>query len=374
MCRIVNYERGILDFHYIDEISSKIDMEIVTKSRSVSDIIFDSFKDANKVLNKLIKLLVNKLYRDLKYKESEKNEAGVIASLHQAYKIIPQFITHSIKYLGLVDRHGMNQQLCRVEEKCYNLIPDWVNFANYCFENDSEKPHQNLETAFNAIEYCMHYTTSDHMPRISNDQFGRMTYAVSHCMTAFIYHIDLYGIKYRTKMLAQTEEVAGTTFTEVPLVADHTNTGPLLSHEIVSQVVTDRRAEKVLELERNLAVKYRESQLFGNVVGSIDTFDQMIGELSSQSRNIPLRWSLGKFVGGGSVGSVYIGLNLETGGYESFIYHNQRIIAVKQIIFQSLRSYEDVRKSILDEMNVFKLLKHHNVIEYYGTEVYRFIL
>ena len=50
---------------------------------------------------------------------------------------------------------------------------------------------------------------------------------------------------------------------------------------------------------------------------------------------------------------------------------NGSIIAVKQIIFQNLKAFESTRKSILDEMNAFKLLHHPNIIQYYGTEVHR---
>lgn len=46
-------------------------------------------------------------------------------------------------------------------------------------------------------------------------------------------------------------------------------------------------------------------------------------------------------------------------------------MAVKQIVFQSLRAFKNVRKSIMYEMNVFKLLHHENIISYYGTEVHR---
>lgn len=46
-------------------------------------------------------------------------------------------------------------------------------------------------------------------------------------------------------------------------------------------------------------------------------------------------------------------------------------MAVKQIVFQSLKVFQNVRKSIMYEMNVFRLLHHDNIINYYGTEVHR---
>jgi hypothetical protein len=68
--------------------------------------------------------------------------------------------------------------------------------------------------------------------------------------------------------------------------------------------------QKIEELEKALGEKQREFQLVGEVVGSVDTFDMMISDLASSSVNIPLRWSLGKCIGGGACGSVYTGMIL----------------------------------------------------------------
>jgi hypothetical protein len=44
-------------------------------------------------------------------------------------------------------------------------------------------------------------------------------------------------------------------------------------------------------------------------------------------------------------------------------------MAVKQIIFQEVARFDAIKRSIFDELNLFKVLKHPHVIEYYGTEV-----
>lgn len=67
-------------------------------------------------------------------------------------------------------------------------------------------------------------------------------------------------------------------------------------------------------LDNHQEQKNHSLSMSGDVIGSVDTFDMMITQLASTSVNIPLRWSFGKYIGGGAVGSVYVGLNLETGG------------------------------------------------------------
>ena len=54
-------------------------------------------------------------------------------------------------------------------------------------------------------------------------------------------------------------------------------------------------------------------------------------------------------------------MNLETGD----------VIAIKEFRFQNAVSFKQLKKSVQEEMNVFKLLRHANIIEYYGTELHR---
>jgi mitogen-activated protein kinase kinase kinase len=67
------------------------------------------------------------------------------------------------------------------------------------------------------------------------------------------------------------------------------------------------------------------------------------------------------YVGGGTFGSVYAALNLDTGN----------LMAVKEIRLQDPQVIPTIVKQIGDEMSVLAVLDHPNVVSYYGVEVHR---
>src|SRR5271154_353229 len=74
-----------------------------------------------------------------------------------------------------------------------------------------------------------------------------------------------------------------------------------------------------------------------------------------------MRWQQGQFVGGGSFGSVYAAINLDTGN----------MMAVKEIRLQDPQLIPTIVKQISDEMGVLAVLDHPNIVSYYGIEVHR---
>lgn len=66
-------------------------------------------------------------------------------------------------------------------------------------------------------------------------------------------------------------------------------------------------------------------------------------------------------MGGGTFGSVYAALNLDTG----------TLMAVKEIRLQDPQLIPTIVKQIGDEMGVLAVLDHPNIVSYYGIEVHR---
>ena len=71
----------------------------------------------------------------------------------------------------------------------------------------------------------------------------------------------------------------------------------------------------------------------------------------------PFRWKRGEQIGKGSYGTVYVGLNQDSGA----------LVAVKEISFatRNASEVEELRK----EINLMRSLRHKNVVAYMGTEV-----
>ncbi|KAJ3160363.1 Suppressor of Sensor Kinase (SLN1) [Geranomyces michiganensis] len=115
------------------------------------------------------------------------------------------------------------------------------------------------------------------------------------------------------------------------------------------------------QLEEDRYSRAQANRLVGKVLDSRNVVDRNLSFLASTSSSISLRWQQGKFLGGGSFGSVYMAINLETAD----------LMAVKEIRFTDVTSLDALQRSIKDEMNVLQLLHHPNIIEYYGVEVHR---
>jgi len=66
-------------------------------------------------------------------------------------------------------------------------------------------------------------------------------------------------------------------------------------------------------------------------------------------------------VGGGTFGSVYAAINLDSG----------QLMAVKEIRLQDPQLIPTVAGQIRDEQAVLEVLDHPNIVSYYGIEVHR---
>src|SRR5207248_6420259 len=83
--------------------------------------------------------------------------------------------------------------------------------------------------------------------------------------------------------------------------------------------------------------------------------------LSSSQSNVTLRWQQGQFLGGGTFGSVYAAMNLDSG----------YLMAVKEIRLQDPQLIPSIVSAIKEEMSVLEVLDHPNVVQYYGIQVHR---
>ncbi|KAJ3373076.1 Suppressor of Sensor Kinase (SLN1) [Allomyces arbusculus] len=117
---------------------------------------------------------------------------------------------------------------------------------------------------------------------------------------------------------------------------------------------------KMEAIERARGEQLREARLVGRVLDK-KMFECSLASLSSSSSSISIRWQRGRFLGGGTYGSVYMGINLMTGD----------LLAVKEIRIQDPSNFATLKQMVTEEMRVMEQLSHPNVVQYYGIEVHR---
>jgi mitogen-activated protein kinase kinase kinase len=116
--------------------------------------------------------------------------------------------------------------------------------------------------------------------------------------------------------------------------------------------------EKIDQARRD---REAERQALGRVLEESNAADRALTHLSASAGNVHLRWQQGQFVGGGTFGSVYVAINLDSG----------HLMAVKEIRLQDPKMIPTIVSQIRDEMGVLQVLDHPNVVQYYGIEPHR---
>jgi len=128
-----------------------------------------------------------------------------------------------------------------------------------------------------------------------------------------------------------------------------------------SKYVREQRLLQLAELDEVRKQREAERQALGRVLEDSNEADRSLTSLSSSATNVTLRWQQGQYVGGGTFGSVYAAINLDSG----------YLMAVKEIRLQDPQLIPTIAQQIRDEMGVLEVLDHPNVVSYYGIEVHR---
>src|SRR5262249_25408915 len=107
---------------------------------------------------------------------------------------------------------------------------------------------------------------------------------------------------------------------------------------------------------RRIDEKRIRQQKFKRVIGRVPD-DKLLEDesfvlLAASASNLSLRWNLGKLVGSGSFGNVYMATNVDTSD----------IMAVKEILLPDPRVAIPLIQSIKKEMSVMELLTHQNIV------------
>ncbi|KAI1147475.1 MAP kinase [Nemania diffusa] len=237
--------------------------------------------------------------------------------------------------------------------KLTKLGLDWVSFiCDDCKVTD----RKSFRWAVPALEFTMSMTTGRHILGLGDDEYARLRAKVSGCMSLLISHFDILGAKSNQAAQFERERIEA-------LVGQFRKYDKSwnIDDEEAANWILEQRLKKIEEVDGIQRDVVAERQGLGRVLEVSNEVDRSLAYLSSSATNVTIRWQQGHFVGGGTFGSVYAAMNLDTG----------HLMAVKEIRLQDPKLIPSISSQIREEMGVLEVLDHPNVVSYYGIEVHR---
>lgn len=266
--------------------------------------------------------------------------------IQTCFAFAAEFGKRSVTYMDANRRSMNNLRLTR-------LALDWVSFiCDDCIATD----RKTFRWAVVALEFAMGMTSGQTILSITDSEFTRLRVKVAGCMSLLISHFDIMGA--RSTLAAQAEkqrlEAMQAQFKKM-------DTSRMKDDAEASKYVRAQWQAQLAEIDEIRKLKDAERQALGRVMEDSNEADRSLTYLSSFATNVSLRWQQGQFVGGGTFGSVYAAINLDT----------NNLMAVKEIRLQDPQMIPTVAGQIRDEQAVLEVLDHPNIVSYYGIEVHR---
>jgi mitogen-activated protein kinase kinase kinase len=325
---------------FLDSIDLHLDM--VVEQRSNLRKVNAKLTEIKKVVYKLSNLIMDSV--EIVRRQTQGLECQEL--IQTCFIFATEFGQRSLLYMDR-NRKQMNNI------KLTKLALDWVSFVcDDCIATD----RKSFRWAVQALEFAMVMTQGQHILALGEDEYARLRAKVAGCMSLLISHFDIMGA--RSTLAAQAEKQRNESAASHKRGADGR---VVLDDEEGARYVRERTLSKIAELDDSRIEKEAERQALGRVLEESSEADRSLTYLSSSASNVNMRWQQGQFVGGGTFGSVYAAINLDSG----------HLMAVKEIRLQDPSLIPTIAAQIKDEMNVLEVLDHPNVVSYHGIEVHR---
>jgi hypothetical protein len=215
-----------------------------------------------------------------------------------------------------------------------------------------------MRHTISAMEFCYKIIGGNYLNQLSDAEFKQLSACVGKCSHRLKIAFDLHGCRYRIYERAfgkETKQMARGIVFERPSTKDLSEFGRDWINLIVR---TSQRLQKSLD---DLDSKMERKDQKGKVLEITSEKEKALSQLASSSLPVNFKWYLGRFIGAGSFGTVYMAFNEETGD----------VMAVKEIQYRQAKSFQVLQELLLDEIHIFQSLRHLHVVTYYGIEVYR---
>jgi mitogen-activated protein kinase kinase kinase len=265
--------------------------------------------------------------------------------IQTCFAFATEFGQRSIHYMD-ISRRALNNI------KLLKLALDWISFiCDDCNPSD----RKTFRWAVVALEFAMVMTQGQNILSMSENEYGMLRAKVAGCMSLLVSHFDIMGA--RSTVAAQAEKQR----MDAAFGKHRLDLSNLKDDEESTSIVRQKWMDQLAEIDEFRKQKEIDRAALGRVLEDSNEALRALTYLSSSSSNVHLRWQQGQFIGGGTFGSVYVAINLDT----------NELMAVKEIRLHDPQLIPTIVSQIRDEMTVLQVLDHPNIVSYYGIEPHR---
>jgi len=324
------------------------DIKIITETCVNVPNVNHEVAKAKKTIIKLVKMIIDSVK---KIREMTKDL--------QSQDLIENFFSFATEIGQRCIRYmHRDAALNQLNIKLTHMAIDWVSFiCDDCIPND----RKTFRWAVIALEFAMVANHGSNIFGLSEEAFSLLHNKVAKCMILLISHVDILGAKSSHEAIEEEKEEGYEEYSKPHSAIKYKRPNNMFSNSIEDSLnIRKEWIASLNELETRRSQKLQDQRLIGKVLED-QPENRPLVFLASSSSSISLRWQQGKFIGGGTFGSVYLAVNLDTSD----------LMAVKEIRFQDLSYFSSLYKSVKEEMSVLEMLDHPNIVSYYGIEVHR---
>ncbi|KAF9023402.1 hypothetical protein BDZ89DRAFT_1069890 [Hymenopellis radicata] len=327
-------------------------------------IPFDCIADARANYPKVDALLV-KMNRT-----THRLADSIVSSVHQVQKRITMTegrMELMQNWYLFAAEHGQHAQ--RTMEKSvptgFNraLIQLAIAWLTFICEDCNPNDQKTFRWAVNALEFTFQCTVRSIL-NLPQEQFVILRQGVAQCMTLLTGHFDILGArsnvleKERQELLAKQKVPVAPIDGFFETYSQDSNLGIV---DDGTRRFWERAVQSLQQVEADRQLVGSGFRIVGRVLDDEKPEDRSLVFLANSSSNIAINWQQGKFIGAGAFGSVFLALNMDSGS----------VMAVKEIKCQEVSGMHNLYSQIKDELSVMEMLRHPNIVEYYGIEVHR---
>lgn len=264
----------------------------------------------------------------------------------ETHSLVGEFFVRAAKHMDLA-RRGTSHP-----SSTANFVISWITFV---LDDAGIGNHRTLGWALQALEFTKRQTRV--ILGLSTDEFRVLQETVSNCMGLLVEYYDVGSVK----KLRRDAEFRAESYYRGEVNGAGTPSSSSDEDSPLSFQARMRRALDAVDKRRSEIAS--DLKLKGRVLDQDVPEDNSIVMLASATSNISMKWQQGRHLGSGASGSVYLAVDMESGS----------VMAVKEIKFQHASSVgvSDLQSRFKKELDVMEMLRHPNIVDYYGIEVHR---